>query len=1329
MVSSRRPIYLNPAPATASCAGSLPVQAFHESFPGYVPSPLVALPEIAHELGVHAVYVKQESNRFGLPAFKVLGASWAIYRAVLSSLSLPNDTALATLVERIREEAARTLIAATEGNHGRAVARVAQQMSLRCRIYVPRTMHEYTCQMIRSEGAELVVVDGDYDQAVQAAATAAAELAPGILIQDTAFEGYEEIPAWIVEGYATLLREADAQLHALGLQNSLVVAPVGVGSFAQAVVSYYKSRESPATVVAVEPDTAATLTTSLQRNTPTPVTTSPSIMAGMNCGTVSTAAWPQLRQLVDASVTVSDWESHCAVQQLATQSVDAGPCGAASLAAIRRLKAEHDTAAFFSPESVILLLSTEGRRPYDVPVDVSPDDAVELTQVLTRINSSNPTLSQSEGAGETAIVDYLSAWFAHRDIEHHRVETVPGRPSVVGIVRGTGGGASLMLNGHVDTVSLATYEQNALSGHLGVKDGKEVVFGRGTLDMKAGLAAGLSALLVAQRTPLAGDVLVAAVADEEDASQGTMDVLAAGWRADAGVVLEPTNLAIAHAHKGFVWVELEVLGRAAHGSQPADGVDAIMNMGLLLQALREYQPQLHVDEVLGQGSLHCGLIQGGEEVSSYPARCRLTVEFRTVPAQTHASILADLGTILARLAEKHPGFEYQEPRIGLSRPSQHVPPEHPLVQQLVALGTDVMGHSPEVKSVPFWCDAALLTAAGVPSVVFGPSGAGLHSKEEWVEVDSIRTTDKVWTGGEVDNGHCRCTILGPDWLSAPSSAHPSSAPASTSEWLHPDALFPDPPDPPHLPAIASSDPIRLDDWLSPYLFAPKPTVSQEPIDPTDPAATVPPIDPPTEDFVNVSRWLDGAYRPPVPCLHCQHKRLQCLILRTTPANPNPISSCSSCVALFRECSLARGEKRLPAGFETVFPVFGHLHGVTEFTEAQLSAIPEHPGEPGHIKAEEDIQYKTRFSRKGAKVLRDWLYRNPHDPYPTDGQKATFAQQTDLTEKQIATWFANARRRQKMARRSSRSGRSGQGLRRSNSPMPVPRSATLTPMERWQRSPPDEEPVSESVIRNAIATTGADPMSERPGTYPDSSPSADELASSISSLDSGQSQASSGSFSSAWSHHSEDYPPFPFSGRRSSSQPRRRRPRRQSLTGHPYQCTFCPDSFKKKHDWARHEKSVHLSLESWVCNIDAGHLDSASPAESPCDFCSVFPAPQSHVDTHEFDVCVDRPLPERTFRRKDHMIQHLRKFHRCTKTPAPRIDPCRVVASQVPSRCGFCGRRMTTWTERADHLAEHFKAGRRMVEWSGDWGLDSPHQAILREATLPCDRSSYSRGIS
>jgi hypothetical protein len=489
--------------------------------------------------------------------------------------------------------------------------------------------------------------------------------------------------------------------------------------------------------------------------------------------------------------------------------------------------------------------------------------------------------------------------------------------------------------------------------------------------------------------------------------------------------------------------------------------------------------------------------------------------------------------------------------------------------------------------------------------------------------------------------------------------------------------------------------------------------------------------------VNASQWLDGAYYPAVPCLYCQQYRLQCLILRTTSANPNPVTSCSSCVALFRECSLALGEKRQPAGFETFAPVFNQLHGVTEWTEEALvsgphaspvSELKDAQAPSGHYQAVtedqdgqdgQEGQHKRRFSRKAAKVLRDWFYRNQHAPYPTEEQKTAFVQQTGLTEKQISTWFANARRRGRTAQRTSRPGQ----VFRNGSPMPIARSAALTPMERWQRSPPDQEPVSESAIQQAIAAAGTDATwNHNPAISADDSLHSHHLASSISSFDSGLSQASSESVSSAWSQHTDTYSPFPLLEGWPRSQSRRRRLRRPSAADNPFQCTFCADSFKKKHDWVRHEKSVHLSLESWICSVESNDLANLDASSSSCDFCSAAPLTESHFSSHhDFDLCADRPPSDRSFRRKDHLIQHLRKFHHCTTIPASRVEACRVVADDVRSRCGFCQLVLPTWAARADHLAEHFKNGRRMAEWSGDWGLDPFYQVMLRDAILPADR--------
>ncbi|QMW25826.1 threonine dehydratase [Aspergillus flavus] len=746
-MSARRPIYFNPAAANARCdpRDIHGLKEFHQSLPNYAPTPLTPVPELAKELGVRAVFVKDESDRFGLPAFKVLGASWGCYRAVTAHLGLPPTVSLDELSARVKD-ASITLIAATEGNHGRAVAFIARLLDSRADIFVPRSMDESTQQLIGSEGAQVIVVQGDYDQAVQEAADAAQALDGGILVQDTAFDGYEDIPAWIVEGYSTMMMEVDEQIAKEGLQCNVVVTPVGVGSLAHAVARHCKSRDAPISVVAAEPDSAPCLHSSLRSGKPVTVQTSPTIMDGMNCGTVSTTAWSDLERFVDACVTISSHECHAAVEYLATKSIKAGPCGAASLATLKRLAVTEEAQTLLNKDSVVVLLSTEGPRPYPIPKEVSIEDTVGLTQILTTINSSNPSLSLTDGAGENQIANYLAAWFAHRGIEHHWIETVSGRPSIVGVLRGSGGGKSLMFNGHIDTVSLSSYEKDPLSGTLGEKDGRQVVLGRGSLDMKGGLAAALAAVSAAKASGniLRGDVIVAAVSDEEDASQGTRDLLAAGWRADAAVVPEPTMGKVVTAHKGFLWVEIDILGVAAHGSNPAAGQDAILDAGWFLRALEQYQQQLPIDDVLGPASLHCGLIQGGEEPSSYPAKCTITVEFRTIPCQTQESILSDLKNLLKGIVQENPKFRYSEPRATMFRPTQKLATDHPFVERALACATAVLGNTPQVSSAPFWCDAALLSEVGIPSIVYGPRGDGLHSKEEWVEVESLQQQENVY---------------------------------------------------------------------------------------------------------------------------------------------------------------------------------------------------------------------------------------------------------------------------------------------------------------------------------------------------------------------------------------------------------------------------------------------------------------------------------------------------------------------------------------------------------------------------------------------------------
>ncbi|GAA3217355.1 pyridoxal-phosphate dependent enzyme [Actinocorallia longicatena] len=311
------------------------IREFHAKLPGYVPTPLVDAPELAASLGVGRVLVKDESARLGLPAFKALGASWAVH---LLLTGRPAGTAL-------------TLVTATDGNHGRAVARTARLFGQRAVVYVPEGVHPAAVAAIGDEGATVVAVPGPYDEAVRRAAAHPG----GTLVQDTAWPGYERVPGWIVDGYSTLFAELDDRLPTAP---DLVVVPAGVGSLAQAAVTHYRSGSARPALLTVEPETAACVLASLTAGEPVTVPTGETALAGLNCGTVSSLAWPLLRDGLSAAVAVTDEETAAAAQALAAAGVPAGPCGAASLAGARAALPALD----LPPSATIVLLSTEGRE-------------------------------------------------------------------------------------------------------------------------------------------------------------------------------------------------------------------------------------------------------------------------------------------------------------------------------------------------------------------------------------------------------------------------------------------------------------------------------------------------------------------------------------------------------------------------------------------------------------------------------------------------------------------------------------------------------------------------------------------------------------------------------------------------------------------------------------------------------------------------------------------------------------------------------------------------------------------------------------------------------
>lgn len=355
-------------------------------------------------------------------------------------------------------------------------------------------------------------------------------------------------------------------------------------------------------------------------------------------------------------------------------------------------------------------------------------ELTDLIASLVRIDSVNPSLVPG-GAGEAEIAAFIERWAAEAGLEAERLEEHPGRPSVLVRARGTGGGRTLLLCGHIDTVNV----EGMAAPHEPRIDGDRL-FGRGAYDMKAGVAAALMAAREASRLRLAGDVVVAAVADEEHASLGVQEALR-HVRADAAVVTEPTELQLAVAHKGFVWTEIEVTGRSAHGSRPHLGVDAIVKMGAVLDQLARLDDELasRTHPLLGRGSVHASTIEGGVELSSYPARCTLGVERRTLPGETGDEVSREVESLLERCRSADPSFEGSQ-RTLLVREPFEIGAEEELVSLVASAAADALGRQVELAGASYWADSAFIAAAGIPTVLFGPSGDGAHGIEEWVSI-------------------------------------------------------------------------------------------------------------------------------------------------------------------------------------------------------------------------------------------------------------------------------------------------------------------------------------------------------------------------------------------------------------------------------------------------------------------------------------------------------------------------------------------------------------------------------------------------------------------
>jgi len=361
---------------------------------------------------------------------------------------------------------------------------------------------------------------------------------------------------------------------------------------------------------------------------------------------------------------------------------------------------------------------------------------------LIRINSINPSLVPG-APGEAAIAACVASLMGRLGLEVEPIEPVPGRPSVVGRLPGSGGGRSLMLNGHLDTVGV---EGMADPFTPVLRDGR--MYGRGACDMKGSLAACLAAVkgLREAGVGLRGELLLAAVADEEYASLGTAAV-AAHLAVDGAIVTETTDLDLCLAHKGFVWLEVETLGRAAHGSRFELGIDANLRMGRVLQGLEGLERELRERRphpLVGPPSLHAALLQGGTELSTYAARSSLGIERRTVPGETEAQVAAEVQAILDRLAAADPTFRATS-RVLLTREPFEVAAEAPLVAAVRRAVTARRGAAPRVIGQPWWTDTALLAAAGAEALLLGPTGEGAHAAEEWVEMESLFRLAEILT--------------------------------------------------------------------------------------------------------------------------------------------------------------------------------------------------------------------------------------------------------------------------------------------------------------------------------------------------------------------------------------------------------------------------------------------------------------------------------------------------------------------------------------------------------------------------------------------------------
>jgi hypothetical protein len=488
--------------------------------------------------------------------------------------------------------------------------------------------------------------------------------------------------------------------------------------------------------------------------------------------------------------------------------------------------------------------------------------------------------------------------------------------------------------------------------------------------------------------------------------------------------------------------------------------------------------------------------------------------------------------------------------------------------------------------------------------------------------------------------------------------------------------------------------------------------------------------------------------PESPCGHCARGGYQCKRIQEGCYK----GYCTSCVALRCECSF--GPLGNHAGLENgvtfpanPWPVMGDRPETSILHEDDLAATmnptlghrsPPIAGTEEKMPSPHAMpKIGARLSRESVRILKNWVSTHNRHPYPTEEEKESLQKITGLNKTQITNWLANARRRGKIQPTRSTSPHVGRGYAQA---MDIPQRnggprflETLNPLQRWQNSPPENEPASVTAIARAVTASNSAVSSSsglnspRISGYSDDGSSRSLCNQSSASSFSNSYGSSAGSFGSSFSHQSRgSFGSLPSFARSNRGRRRRRRappkPAEQGLQQplKTFQCTFCTETFRTKHDWQRHEKSLHLSLERWVCSPDGGKALNPENGFICCVFCGESNPDNAHIESHNCSSCKERTLEERTFYRKDHLRQHLKLVHD-VKFLSWSMDKWRVSTPSIRSRCGFCGIVMDSWTFRVDHLAEHFKTGNTMADWKGDWGFDAPVLQMVENSIPPCER--------